>query len=73
MFNCFLYNLLQNVPQIYPFVVDNFFSTLDETRIMQTSGIRGDWRGNFVFPSFFSSFFFFPHSLEFAQLFIKTE
>ncbi|VDK73365.1 unnamed protein product [Onchocerca ochengi] len=35
----------KNVPQIYPFVVDNFFSALDETRIMQTSGIRGDWRG----------------------------
>lgn len=51
MLQLFIYNLLQNVPQIYPFVVDNFFSTLDETRIMQTSGIRGDWRGNFfVFP-----------------------
>ncbi|OZC10606.1 hypothetical protein X798_02355 [Onchocerca flexuosa] len=35
----------KNVPQIYPFVVDNFFTALDETRIMQTSGIRGDWRG----------------------------
>uniref|UniRef100_A0A915PQ42 UDENN domain-containing protein n=1 Tax=Setaria digitata TaxID=48799 RepID=A0A915PQ42_9BILA len=35
----------KNVPQIYPFVVDNFFSALDETRITQTSGIRGDWRG----------------------------
>ncbi|EJW80237.1 hypothetical protein WUBG_08854 [Wuchereria bancrofti] len=35
----------KNVPQIYPFVVENFFSALDETRIIQTSGIRGDWRG----------------------------
>ncbi|MCP9265389.1 hypothetical protein DINM_020669 [Dirofilaria immitis] len=34
-----------NVPQIYPFVVDNFFSALDETRVAQTSGIKGDWRG----------------------------
>ncbi|KAM3725130.1 Protein DENND6B [Dirofilaria immitis] len=35
----------KNVPQIYPFVVDNFFSALDETRVAQTSGIKGDWRG----------------------------
>ncbi|VDN02296.1 unnamed protein product [Thelazia callipaeda] len=35
----------KNVPQIDPFVMDNFFSALDETRIMQTSGIKGDWRG----------------------------
>ncbi|KAL3983201.1 Stabilization of polarity axis family protein [Acanthocheilonema viteae] len=35
----------KNVPHIYPFVAENFFSALDETRIMQTSGIRGDWRG----------------------------
>ncbi|EFO24357.2 hypothetical protein LOAG_04129 [Loa loa] len=35
----------KNVPQIYPFVVENFFTALDETRVMQTSGIRGDWRG----------------------------
>lgn len=52
--NIYLYHLytLQNIPQIYPFVLENFFSALDETRIMQTSGIRGDWRGNFLFLFF---------------------
>ncbi|VDN35547.1 unnamed protein product [Gongylonema pulchrum] len=36
----------KNLPPICPFVAHNFFVALDETRLMQTSGIRGDWRGN---------------------------